>query len=155
MSVFGRVLHDSGCERVEMDIRNRLSEVVFRVEETGAVSTLQEPAKVLVTIVVVPGDVRLQARHRVPKRNGPSLDDQVVVIAHQNPGQDSPVVGISGSSDGFNEFIGLEPVIKDELSARDAAIDVVNRSRNKEAGMSRHEIPLMRGRDAAILLRQL
>jgi hypothetical protein len=77
------------------------------------------------------------------------LDDQVVVIAHQNPGEDSPVVEITHLADGLDETIRFDAVVEDEFAARDAAIDVVC-----EAGVSRYEISPMRGRDTAILPRQ-
>jgi hypothetical protein len=44
--------------------------------------------------------------------------------------------------------------IKDIFTAGDAAVDVIDRSRKKQAGASRHEKSPMRGRDNPILLRR-
>jgi hypothetical protein len=43
-------------------------------------------------------------------------------------------------------------VVEDEFTAGDAAVDVINRTEKKQAGMSWHEIAPMRGRDKTILL---
>ena len=87
----------------------------------------------------------------ITKRDGLRLDDQMEVIAHQNPSENSPFVEIAHFPDSFNELISFEMIVEDELTARDAARDVVGRSWNEEARMSRHEIAPMRGRNAAIL----
>ena len=54
----------------------------------------------------------------------------------------------------FDELDGLEIVVEDEFTAGDATIDVVRSSRDEQAGMSRHRIPPMRGRDNTILSTQ-
>jgi len=53
---------------------------------------------------------------------------------------------------GLDELDRLEVIVKDELTSCDAAVHVIDRSRKEKAGMSRHEIAPMRGRDNPILL---
>ena len=53
--------------------------------------------------------------------------------------------------DGQDELLGLKWIIEDELASRDAAKYVVDGSWEKQAGMSRREIPPMRGQDPSIL----
>ena len=55
-------------------------------------------------------------------------------------------------SDGFYELFRLIRIIKDIFTARNAAIHVVGGSGDKEARLSRHGMPPMRGRDNPILL---
>lgn len=50
-------------------------------------------------------------------------------------------------SDGRDEILRFERIVKNEFAACDAAIDVVCGSRNEEARVSWHEISPMRGRD--------
>ncbi len=55
-------------------------------------------------------------------------------------------------SDGFHELFRLMRIIKGKLTAGNAAIHVVSSFGNKEARLSRHGMPPMRGRDKSILL---
>ena len=55
-------------------------------------------------------------------------------------------------SGGFYKLFRLIRIIKNIFAARDAAIHVVGGSGNKEAWLSRHGMPPMRGRDNTILL---
>ncbi len=61
-------------------------------------------------------------------------------------------VDIPDFAEDFDKLDGLEIVVKDIFTAGDAAVDVIDRSRKKQAGASRHEISPMRGRDNPILL---
>ncbi len=53
---------------------------------------------------------------------------------------------------GLDELDRLVVIVEDELTSRDAAVHVVDRSREEKAGVSWHEIAPMRGRDNPILL---
>ena len=74
------------------------------------------------------------------------------MVAHETPREDRPAVEIPDFAEDFDELDGLEIVVKDKFTAGDAAVDVIDRSRKKQAGASRHEISPMRGRDNPILL---
>ena len=78
--VFSGIRDDPGSDRFEVNIRDRLPEVLLRVDDSGAVSALPESAKVPMALVVVSGDVGLEAQHRTPERHSTGLDDQVVVF---------------------------------------------------------------------------
>jgi hypothetical protein len=54
--------------------------------------------------------------------------------------------------DGFHKLFRLIRIIKGKLAAGNAAIHVVSSFGNKEARLSRHGMPPMRGRDKSILL---
>jgi hypothetical protein len=56
VAVLGRILDDPGSNWIEVDIRDRLPEVILRVDESGAVSALPKSAKVPVALVEVPCD---------------------------------------------------------------------------------------------------
>ena len=53
--------------------------------------------------------------------------------------------------EGIDELDRGVVLVEHELSARRAAIDAVDRTGNKQAGSSWHEIPLMRGQDTPFL----
>jgi hypothetical protein len=73
------------------------------------------------------------------------------VVSHQDPGKESPFIEIANPANGLDELVRLQAVVKDELAARDATIDVICGSGNEKARMSRHENSPMRGRDTSIL----
>jgi hypothetical protein len=60
-------------------------------------------------------------------------------------------VEVTYMSDGFHKLFRLIRIIKGKLAASNAAIHVVGGSGNKEARLSRHGMPPMRGRDFLIL----
>jgi hypothetical protein len=74
------------------------------------------------------------------------------VVAHQAPGEHSPIMEITYLLDGFHKLFRLIRIIKGKLAAGNAAIHVVSSFGNKEARLSRHGMPPMRGRDKSILL---
>jgi hypothetical protein len=78
--VFSGIRDDPGSDRIEVNIRDRLPEVLLRVDDSDAVSALPEPAKVSMALVVVSGDVGLETQHRTPERHSTGLDDQVIVL---------------------------------------------------------------------------
>jgi hypothetical protein len=94
----------------------------------------------------------LKARHRSPQGDLTGLQDQVVVVAHQAPREDRPTVQVPHGSQALDERDGLAVFIEDQLPSGDSAVDVVDRARNKKAGLSWHEISPMRGLDAAVLI---
>ena len=74
------------------------------------------------------------------------------MIAHQAPREDRQAVEITDLAEGLDKLDGLVVLVEHELAARNTAVDVIDRTGNKQAGSSWHEIPLMRGRDTTILL---
>ena len=64
-----------------------------------------------------------------------------------------PAIEIPDLTQSLDELDGLEFVVEDKLTATDAAVHVIDRSRKKKAGVSWHEISPMRGRDNPILLK--
>ena len=74
------------------------------------------------------------------------------MAAHDAPRENRPTIEISNLAKGLDELHRLEVIVKDELTSRDAAVHVIDRPRKEKAGMSRHEIAPMRGRDNPILL---
>ncbi len=73
------------------------------------------------------------------------------MVSHQDPGEDSPFVEIANLANGLDELVRLQAVVKDELAACDATIDVICGSGDEQAGVSWHEISPMRGRDTSII----
>ncbi len=65
--------------------------------------------------------------------------------------RDRPTVEIADFAKSLDELDRLIVVVENELAASNAAIHVVRGSRNKQARVSRHGIPPMRGRDDLIL----
>jgi hypothetical protein len=76
---------------------------------------------------------------------------EVIVIRHQAPREDRQAVQVPNSTEDIDKFDGLFIGVEDILAAGDAAVDMVGRTGNKQAGMSRHRISPMRGRDTQIL----
>jgi hypothetical protein len=77
----------------------------------------------------------------------------VIVVSHQAPGEDPPLIEITDFSSLFDELLGLQRFIEGELAAGDAAVDVIGGAGDKKARFSGHGIPPMRGRVILILLR--
>ncbi len=63
----------------------------------------------------------------------------MIVIAHETPREDRPAVEIPDSAEGFDDLDGFVIVVKGIFTAGDAAVDVIDRFRKKQAGVSRHE----------------
>ena len=70
---------------------------------------------------------------------------------HQYPGEYSPTFEITHPLHGCDELVSFDRIIEDEFTAGDAAIHVIAGSGDEKAGMSRHGISPMRGRDDFIL----
>ncbi len=73
------------------------------------------------------------------------------MVAQETPRENRPAIEIPDPAKCFDELDGLEVIVEDEFTAGDAAVDVINRTVKKQAGMSWHEIAPMRGRDDTIL----
>ena len=61
--ILGGVIDDAGCDRVEVDVGNDLSEVLVGVDHSRPVTALPEPAEITMAPVVVPGHAALQPGH--------------------------------------------------------------------------------------------
>jgi hypothetical protein len=152
-----RLLQINKCGSVcvaPMNICHGLAEVVLRVDHAGSEATLPQPTEIAVPFIELPGDVGLEPQHRPPEENGAGLDDEVVMVTHQGPGEDLPSMEVAQLSDGRNELLRLERIVENELAACDVTMDVVCGSRNEKARVSWHEIAPMRGRDTLILVPQ-
>jgi hypothetical protein len=142
---------DTSRDRVEMDVGDNMAEVLIGVDHARPVSALPESAKELMPPVVSAGNASLQPRHRSPQGDIVRLENQMVVVSHQTPCVDRPGIEVSYLAQCLYKLLGLIIVVEYELAASDAAVDMVGRSRNEQAGMSRHGTPPMRGRDDTIL----
>lgn len=74
------------------------------------------------------------------------------MIAHETPRKDLPAIEIPDPAKCLDELDGFGFVVENDLTAGDAAADMIDRTVQKKAGMSRHEIAPMRGRDKTILI---
>jgi len=79
-------------------------------------------------------------------------EDQMEVIPHQAPRENRPAVEVPNVAQRFYELDRLVLIVENELTASDAAVNVIRSSGNEEARLSRHEIAPMHGRDTPILL---
>ena len=152
VSVIDRIFNDTGRYRVEMHVGYDLPQVITRIDDPCPISTLPEPPEISSPPIELPCNDGLKALHRTPQWNRARLHDEVVVVAHQAPGEHSPIVEVTYMSDGFHKLFRLIRIIKGKLAASNAALHVVGGSGNKEARLSRHGMPPMRGRDQSILL---
>ena len=78
----------------------------------------------------------------------------MVVVPHQTPRKDRPTIQDPDSPEVFDERGGLVVIVKDELTARHSAVNVVDRTGYEQARMSWHEIAPMHRRDPVILRSQ-
>jgi len=67
------------------------------------------------------------------------------VVSRRTPGEDSPTVEVPDISKDLCELMRFVFVIEDELAARYAAIDVIRRTGDEKARVSRHGSSPMRG----------
>ena len=99
--------------------------------------------------------LRLDFRSAIPRSTQRVIDVGCLRISRAASVERSPyraTARIANLANGLDELVRLQAVVKDELAARDATIDVIYGSGNEQAGVSWHEISPMRGRDNPILL---
>ena len=136
--VVGRVRHHPGRHRVEMDIRQQVFEVPAAQNEPGLVATLPEGAFHPAPQVVLPGDSGLDSGHGTPQRAAPGLDDEVVVVGHEAPGQDRELVEARLVRHGIDPASRFHGRVEDVLAAADPGVDVVGPVRDEETDSPRH-----------------
>jgi hypothetical protein len=81
--------------------------------------------------VVVPGDRALESSHGSPEIDLLGPQDQVVMVSHDAPRENRPIIEISNLAKGLNELDRLEVIVKDELTSCDAAVHVIDRPRKE------------------------
>jgi hypothetical protein len=149
--ISSRIFHDSSCHRIEVDIGDDLSIVVLCVDDSRPVAALPESSEKAPSPIEPASHIGLKTQHRTPQRNRISFDNQVIVVAHQTPGEDLPAVEIANVSNDLNEIYSFIWIVEDGFAAGNTAVNVVGGTGDKEAGFSRHGMPPMRGRDLHIL----
>ena len=81
--VLDRIIDDTGCDRVEVHVRDGLPELIGRVDDPRSVSALPEPSEEAPTAVETSGVSGLKAQHRTPERVNTGRDHQMTVVADQ------------------------------------------------------------------------
>ncbi len=132
--IVGRIVDDGRSNGIQVDVRDDLTEVILRVDVARPVAALPEPPEVSLPAIELPGDIALESLHGSPQRNRTRLDDQMVVICHQAPGEHAPAVEVANTANNIHECLGFERVVKNELAARNAAIHVIGRIGRKRRG---------------------
>ena len=102
--VLDRIIDDTGCDRVEVHVRDGLPEVIVRIDDPRPVSALPEPSEESPTAVETSGASGLKAQHRTPERVNTGRDHQMTVVADQAPGEHLQAVDVTNPNSGLDEL---------------------------------------------------
>jgi hypothetical protein len=120
-------------DRVLDHVVERVRILLVGLDQDGVVAATEEVVPAPVAVIESPGVGAVEVAHAAGQVRLGGLDDQVVVVSHQAPGVDAPVIAVLHAAQEVDEDGAVAVIGRDRPPVVPACRDVVVAAGDKDA----------------------